>query len=621
MSARLSGFFINKLTVSGPAKPDAELVFTDGLNVVSGASDTGKSFALSCIDFAFGARHAPRDIPEVTGYRAVSLYLTSRANQEQLVIERALAGGDVRVLRKDSAGNVIDDSVIPFKHNAKDAGTLSGVFLELTELWGRQVRKNAKGERRSLSFRDVAYLCVVDEERIIAERPPHLSDSYTERTVESEVFRMLITGNESGEVLVVPGKEDIAGIDAKLELVASMIESAQADFKKTELKESELDTELAGIEETRGRALAEYERARLSVTELEGTLKEHSRNLREAQTRLVVVAGLIKRFELLDTHYDSNINRLATIEETGSLLTALPSKSCSVCGAPPEAHRLNHGEEQFQPEVVQSAALSESEKVKALKKDLGRVLNDLIAERDQLQAKAEAAANAATGVQGQIDQALTPRVAESAQALAVQNGRRDILLRAKGIVENIAKLHRYVADLEALRAAGKTASPKIATTATTAEMDAFARTVEAVLGAWKYPSPGRVIFSEGDQDLIIGGHSRASHGKGVRALTCAAFILGIMKHCRTKELPHPSLVVLDSPLVAYQEPDSADGEVQKLRQAGVKEAFYGTLASGLCDGQVIVFENEDPPSDLPAPFTRHHFTKTSIGRYGFFPRE
>lgn len=621
MSAKPCGFFINRLLVSGPAKPDAELVFADGLNVVSGASDTGKSFALSCIDFAFGARHAPREIAEVTGYRTVSLQLTARANQAQLIVERALAGGDVRVIRKDSSGKVIDDSVIPFKHNAKDASTLSGVFLQLTELWGRQVRKNAKGERRSLSFRDVAYLCVVDEERIIAERPPHLSDSYTERTVESEVFRMLITGNESGEVMVVPGKEDIAGIDAKLELVASMIETAQADFKKTELKEDELDTELTAIEKTRGMALAEYERARLSVTELEGTLKDHSRNLREGQTRLIVVEGLIKRFQLLDAHYDSNISRLATIEETGSLLTALPTKPCPVCGAPPEAHRLEHGGQQFQPEVVQSAALTESEKVKALKTDLSRVLNDLNVERNQLQARVELAANAATEVQAQINQELTPRVAESAQALAAQNGRRDILLRAKGIIENIAKLHRYEADLESLRATGKTASPKIASTATTAEMDAFARTVETVLGAWKYPSPGRVIFSEGDQDLIIGGHSRASHGKGVRALTCAAFILGIMKHCRTKELPHPSLVVLDSPLVAYQEPDSADGEVQKLRQAGVKEAFYSTLASGLTDGQVIVFENEDPPSDLKAAFTRHHFTKTSTGRYGFFPRQ
>jgi hypothetical protein len=66
-----SGFYISKLSVSGPGKPPAELEFIDGLNVVCGASDTGKSFAVSCIDFAFGASKSPRPIPEVSGYQTV----------------------------------------------------------------------------------------------------------------------------------------------------------------------------------------------------------------------------------------------------------------------------------------------------------------------------------------------------------------------------------------------------------------------------------------------------------------------------------------------------------------------------------------------------------------------
>ena len=102
--------------------------------------------------------------------------------------------------------------------------------------------------------------------------------------------------------------------------------------------------------------------------------------------------------------------------------------------------------------------------------------------------------------------------------------------------------------------------------------------------------------------------------------TCAAFIVGIMQHCRGKNLPHPSVVVLDSPLVAYREPDSTSGDAKKFRQAGVKEAFYRSMASTDMSGQVIVFENEDPPENLTSIITRHHFTKSNSGRYGFFPR-
>jgi hypothetical protein len=147
-------------------------------------------------------------------------------------------------------------------------------------------------------------------------------------------------------------------------------------------------------------------------------------------------------------------------------------------------------------------------------------------------------------------------------------------------------------------------------------MDGFAQTVEAILKAWKYPYTGRVVFSESNQDLVIGEHTRSSHGKGVRALTCAAFVLGIMRHCSSKGLSHPYVSILDSPLVAYQEPDS-DGEAKSLKQAGVKDAFYSSLASGVAGGQVIIFENEDPGSSVTGQFKKHHFTGTTVGRRGF----
>jgi hypothetical protein len=52
--------------------------------------------------------------------------------------------------------------------------------------------------------------------------------------------------------------------------------------------------------------------------------------------------------------------------------------------------------------------------------------------------------------------------------------------------------------------------------------------------------------------------------------------------------------------------------------AGVKEAFYRSLADGDAKGQVIVFENVDPPEDLQGVFNRIHFSKSMTGRYGLF---
>lgn len=154
---------------------------------------------------------------------------------------------------------------------------------------------------------------------------------------------------------------------------------------------------------------------------------------------------------------------------------------------------------------------------------------------------------------------------------------------------------------------------------TTSEMDIFAQGVQQVLAAWNYPEAGRVVFSEEAQDLVISGQDRASHGKGVRALTCAAFITGILRHCAHNGLAHPGLVVLDSPLVAYKDPDAPGTEGARFRQAEVKEAFYRALAGELCPGQLIILENQEPPSDVRTRIVHHHFSKAATGRYGFFP--
>ena len=91
-----------------------------------------------------------------------------------------------------------------------------------------------------------------------------------------------------------------------------------------------------------------------------------------------------------------------------------------------------------------------------------------------------------------------------------------------------------------------------------------------------------------------------------------------MRHCSIEGLPHPGFVVLDSPLVAYKDPRATDRG--PLMEAGVKDAFYRSLAGGDAGGQVIVLENETPPEDVvTGPATCLEFTKSESGRYGFIP--
>jgi hypothetical protein len=102
-------------------------------------------------------------------------------------------------------------------------------------------------------------------------------------------------------------------------------------------------------------------------------------------------------------------------------------------------------------------------------------------------------------------------------------------------------------------------------------------------------------------------------------IRCYTMSWDLTRHAAGHRLPHPGLVALDSPLVAYREPDSQDPGAQALIAADVKSSFYRSLASGLAGVQVIIFENEDPPEDVAAAIGYVHFSKTASGRYGFLP--
>ena len=152
------------------------------------------------------------------------------------------------------------------------------------------------------------------------------------------------------------------------------------------------------------------------------------------------------------------------------------------------------------------------------------------------------------------------------------------------------------------------------TNVTSGETEELCQAVESLLRQWQFPELGRVVFSEDDQDLVISGRPRSSHGKGVRAITRASFNLGLMNYCRDRERAHPGFVVLDSPLVVYREPD----ENEEGFSPNVKEAFYHDLAERE-SGQVIVLENDDPPADIYDSANVIRFTGSDQGRRGFIP--
>jgi hypothetical protein len=151
----------------------------------------------------------------------------------------------------------------------------------------------------------------------------------------------------------------------------------------------------------------------------------------------------------------------------------------------------------------------------------------------------------------------------------------------------------------------------------TSTADKFATLVRDILVAWHFPKIDRVHFDMKVRDLVINGKSRTSYGKGLRAITQAAFTLGLLEFCRLNDTPHAGFAVLDSPLLSYKAPE---GNEDDLRGTDLKDQFYTYLAAWSGDRQVLIVENTDPPASVESlPQATKFSGLPGVGRAGYFP--
>jgi hypothetical protein len=399
------------------------------------------------------------------------------------------------------------------------------------------------------------------------------------------------------------------------EILQILIARARAEHQSLEIPATieEAERDLAarrGAADDASIALSGHQEA---ATQVEERRRSSWTELRTVESRADVLRELQGRFGLLEQQYESDLRRLEAIAEAGLRLDQMTAERCPVCGALAADHQREHAEEQPSPSDVRASCQAEVAKITTLVQDLRSTQSANGAELGQLEAAREARAAELREIDAELSDALRPKLAAAARTFRGAEARRQ-----RG--ERVLDLLRREAELRQLLEQGQQRPPtkptKFAPPAVTAgEAEPFAREAENLLRAWHFPDLDRVTFSEGDQDLVISGRARASHGKGVRAITHAAFVLALLRLCLDADLPFPGVVVIDSPLVVYREPDPEEGSFPRA----VKDYFYESIAETFRDAQVLILENDSPPPGLTGDINMITFTKTDSGRYGFIP--
>ncbi len=89
------GFFVSKLQVTGLNVKAAKLTFSKGFNVVSGLSETGKSYVFACLNFMLGGGDSPKTFPKSIGYTDVWLEIKTYSDKTY-TLKRTISGGNFK---------------------------------------------------------------------------------------------------------------------------------------------------------------------------------------------------------------------------------------------------------------------------------------------------------------------------------------------------------------------------------------------------------------------------------------------------------------------------------------------------------------------------------------------
>lgn len=613
---------IDQLLFTGPERAAVSVQFRRGVNIIWGASNTGKSFVRKSIDYLLGGE-LPTLPPEGKGMDNYLLWLTLPGDQKVTLRASALGGDIYKATGHLQVVNEHSPEYEVFSRKHVGSPNISRFLLSSVGYREAHLLKNERAEKTPFSLRVVMRYLLIDETRMIDEKSLLLAHNTTVTSEDKGLLKFLLTGVDGSSIAQVRSGDQLkAAKEAQIELLSQMAEKSRSLIDST-VDTAAVIADLAEVEMEKEKLLEVVEERQSSLDTLALEERFYSDEIQGLQTRIAELSALKSRFDELARVYASDQDRLEGLEEGGFLLQRFAKINCPLCGASPDNQKHDHGfggiEEQRQ------AVELEIDKIRAEARDLASALDDADAEILEVESLMAVAGQRLNKVRH--DRAIAEKSEVSARAVFLTaTGRCEALAADLANRRRVSELESQAAQIRATTVQSRQRAEGIDVNLDLSNSEAheLSTVVKHVLKGWNYPGADAVHFERGEQDIVVDGKRRRDNGAGVRALLHAAFKVGVLVYCIEKGRPHPGFVILDSPLLAYrpaEEERFGDLTVDELelRNADVAAHFYRYLEGMADHAQFIVIENHKSDQEVVKPYANYQFTKnSSIGRAGLF---
>lgn len=266
---------------------------------------------------------------------------------------------------------------------------------------------------------------------------------------------------------------------------------------------------------------------------------------------------MLKRFCLLEQQYEKDKKRLLFLIEREHYFSLLNFEKCPECNQ--KVNNLNKECDHQMNEIKHSYRV-ELEKITKHLVDLRATVVSMEEEKQLYCLEIEQLTNKYQTISMGLDEQLTPKNETLQKEIQELLGRQKVseqVVQRKNTLKKMLHQKKQLLDLmvEEIEDAQDDSKEQINLES---YLDDLCEYIKYYLSGWNYPGYTKIEFDKVDKDIVISNKPRRTFGKGYRSIAYSAFILGVMKYCIEKDLPHPRNVILNSPITSYKEGDSEE---------------------------------------------------------------
>ena len=587
-------FYIEKIIVTGSGKTDSIIELSNGVNIIYGPSNTGKTYIVKCIDYMFGSEREPIDIS--TGYQYIKIIVRTQCGT--ITMSRKIGENKIEVSSNDN--NVPSGKYATKASRTNYDKTINSVWLSLIGINDLHlVISNENYKKQILSWRTFSHMFMLTETKIISEYSAILSGRDTSNTAVIASLIFLLSGQNFA---------DTETKDAK-EIKEAKKNAVKAYINKELFRLSERNQELlAQLKENPNIDIAvEIEKimAEISTNEkrINSSIEENQKilaQLYEKNENLSECNVLLNRYDELTTQYDADLKRLNFIVDGEANLNTSFSTHCPFCDGEVVVKKNQN---------YIDAAKSDYKKIKLQAKDLESASKELRSEKLSLEQEIGTLMAKKKSIEELIEKELKPQVFNLKEKLSTYKDaiecQKEIDILKKLSEQKTADMIENDTDEES------ELKFKVKEHLDYSFINELSNGIKSFLENCNYDNLLSVIFDKADMDIVINGKKKSSNGKGYNAYFNSVVAIVLSRYMESKAKYSPDFLVLDSPILSLKEKET------KKPSETMRNTLFENIVDNQKGIQTIVIENEIPEINYKDANIIHFTKEKNNGRYGF----